>query len=133
MNFLPITRFISARKCRFKSAARNRSRRESMPASSSAPILPRPGRNDFGVYIGYTVNLTRSLTGSAVARLAVRDYVDVDRTDVSGIFSVGATYHVSQWFSMSAISSFATNDSNINVFDYNVFNIGGALSGTFRF
>jgi hypothetical protein len=97
----------------------------------SDPSLP--GRDDFSLFIGYTVNLTRNLTGNAVARLAVRNYVDVDRTDVSGIFSLGATYHVSKWFSVSAVSSFATNDSNIDVFDYNVFNIGGAVSGLFRF
>ena len=73
------------------------------------------------------------LSGNAAARLAVRDYNDINRTDVSGIFSLGLTYRFNRWFAVSAVSSFATNDSNIDVFDYNVFNIGGALSGTFRF
>ncbi|MGZ5004538.1 MAG: outer membrane beta-barrel protein [Chthoniobacterales bacterium] len=92
-----------------------------------------PGRHDLSAYVGYTVNLARSVTASAVARLAVRDYTSVDRTDVSGIFSLGATYHFTRWFSASAVASFAVNDSNIDVFDYTVGNVGGALSGTFRF
>lgn len=42
-----------------------------------------PRRDDFDAYVGYAVNLTRSLTVTAVGRLAVRDYVTGDRTDVS--------------------------------------------------
>ena len=92
-----------------------------------------PERHDFSAYVGYSVNLTRSLTANAVARLAVRDYVEIDRTDVSGIFALGATYRFTKWLSANAIASFAVNDSNLDVFDYQVGNIGGALSLTFRF
>jgi len=92
-----------------------------------------PGRHDFSAFAAYSANLTRSLTANAVVRLAVRDYVEVDRTDVSGIFALGATYRFTKWFSANAISTFAINDSNIDVFDYDVFNIGGAAAVTFRF
>jgi hypothetical protein len=66
-------------------------------------------------------------------RLAVRDYVQGARTDVSGIFALGASYRFTKWLSANAISTFATNDSNQDVFDYNVANVGGAVALTFRF
>lgn len=92
-----------------------------------------PRRHDYSAYVGYSVNLTRALSLNAVGRLAVRDYVEGDRTDVSGILALGATYRFTKWFSANAISTFATNDSNQDVFDYDVANVGGALSLTFRF
>jgi len=46
------------------------------------------------------------------------------RTDVSEIISAAATYHLTNWCSISAISSFAHSDSNQDVFDYNVANVG---------
>ena len=92
-----------------------------------------PQRHDFSAFVGYSVNLTRSLTGNAVFRLALRDYVHVDRTDVSPILSLGATYRFTKWLSANAISTFAVNESDIDVFDYDVLNIGGALTLNFRF
>lgn len=92
-----------------------------------------PQRHDYGFYASYAVNLTRALSANAVARLAVRNYENVDRTDISGIFALGATYRFTKWFSANAIYTFATNDSDIDVFDYDVFNLGGAVSFTFHF
>jgi hypothetical protein len=93
----------------------------------------QPRRHDYSAYVGYSANLTRSLSVNAVVRLAVRDYVEGDRTDVSGIFALGASYRFTKWLSANAISTFATNDSNQNVFDYDVANVGGAVALTFRF
>ncbi|MEO5719902.1 MAG: outer membrane beta-barrel protein [Chthoniobacterales bacterium] len=92
-----------------------------------------PARHDYSWFVGYSANLTRDLTVNAVGRLAVRDYVEGDRTDLSGILALGANYRFNKWLSVNAISTFATNDSNQSVFDYDVFNIGGALSVNFRF
>lgn len=92
-----------------------------------------PGRHDFGAYVAYAVNLTRALTLNAVGRLAVRDYTESDRVDVSEVLSLGATYRLSRWWTLGATGTFAHNDSNRDVFDYDVFNIGGALSFGYRF
>ena len=92
-----------------------------------------PARNDYSTFVACSVNMTRDLTVSAMARFAVRDYVQGERVDVSGIFSLSATYRFNKWLSANAISTFATNQSNQSVFDYDVFNIGGALSLNFRF
>jgi hypothetical protein len=92
-----------------------------------------PRRNDFEVYVGYSANLTRALTLSAVGRLALRDYVQGDRTDISEILALTATYRFNRWLSASATSSFASNQSNHSVFDYNVANFGGGLGVAFHF
>lgn len=95
------------------------------------PELPR--RHDYSVFAGYAVNLTRAISLNAVGRLALRDYVEVDRTDVSLILAFGGTYRFNRWLSVNAVSTFATSDSNRNAFDYDVFNLGLALTGTFKF
>jgi len=92
-----------------------------------------PGRNDYSVFVGYSVNLTRSLTANAVARVAMRDYNDSGRFDASPIFALGASYRFTKWLSASAISTFASNQSTEEVFEYDVFNLGGAAALNFRF
>ncbi len=68
-----------------------------------------------------------------MARIAVRDYVAGDRTDVSEILGLTATYRFTKWLSASATSTLASNQSNQEVFDYDVANVGAALSLVFRF
>ena len=92
-----------------------------------------PGRHDFEGYIGYSVALTRALTVNAVGRLAVRDYRDTDRTDVSEVLALSATYRFNKWISASATSTLAWNQSDEDVFEYDVANVGGALGFSYRF
>ena len=87
-----------------------------------------PRRNDYEGYVGYSVSLTRALTINAAGRLVARDYHQNGRTDVSEIISATATYRLTNWCSISAISSFAHSDSNKDVFDYTVGNVGGAVA-----
>jgi hypothetical protein len=87
-----------------------------------------PRRNDYEGYLGYSVNLTRAFTINAVGRVVARDYHQNGRTDVSEIISATATYRLTDWLSVSAFSSFAHSDSNQDVFDYNVGNVGGAVA-----
>src|SRR4051812_32855993 len=92
-----------------------------------------PRRHDFDWYVVYSVQLTRALTLGAAGRLIVHDYVDVDRTDVSEMVSVNASYNITDNFSVSALASFAANQSNHSVFNYEVWNGGGAVSFSIRF
>jgi hypothetical protein len=87
-----------------------------------------PRRNDYEGYLGYSANLTRAFTINALGRVVARDYHQNGRTDVSEIISATATYRLTDWLSVSAISSFAHSDSNQDVFDYNVGNVGGAVA-----
>jgi len=95
------------------------------------PQLPR--RNDYSFYLGYDVGLSRFFSIDAAARLAVRDYYVGDRTDVSEILSLSANYRIRNWLILSALSSFAWNQSNHSVFDYSVGNIGGGVALTLKF
>ena len=93
----------------------------------------KPRRNDFEAYTVYSVRLTRALSIDAGGRLVVRGYYENDRTDVSEILSVTASYRLNKWWAVSAVSSFVNNNSNHNVFDYSVANVGGAVSFVAKF
>lgn len=92
-----------------------------------------PRRNDYEGYLGYSANLTRAFSINAVGRIVARDYHQNGRTDVSEILSATASYYLTNWCSISAISSFAHNDSNKDAFDYDVANVGGAIALTAKF
>ncbi len=92
-----------------------------------------PGRHEYGAFAAYSLALTRAFSLSAIVRLAVRDYVETGRTDVGGTFALNANYRITKWLSANAGANFATNDSNREVFDYDVANLGGALSLSLRF
>jgi hypothetical protein len=90
-------------------------------------------RNDYEVYLGYSVILTRSFFVNAVGRIVVRDYWDGDRTDVSEILALTANYRVNKYFTVSAVSTLAANQSNQSGFDYEVANLGGAVALSVKF
>ena len=93
-----------------------------------------PRRNDYEAYVGYTANLTRAFNVNAVGRFVIRDYYHQDsRVDVSEVLSVTANYRVTKYFTASALSTLAASQSNHSVFDYNVANVGGALSLAIKF
>jgi len=92
-----------------------------------------PRRNDYEAYVAYSVNLTRAFLIQAGGRVVVRDYHQNGRTDVSEILSASATYRFTNWGALSAISSFAHNEGNHTVFDYNVANVGGSLELSLKF
>lgn len=92
-----------------------------------------PRRNDFGVFVGYTANLSRSFSVSAAGNVVVRPYDSGGRTDVSEILALSANYRIREWLTISAVSSFVANQSNQGVFAYKVFNGGGGISLSWKF
>jgi hypothetical protein len=92
-----------------------------------------PQRNDFGVYVGYSVNVSRNFSLNAAGRLVVRPYDTGGRTDVSEILALSANYRIRDWLTVSAISTFVANQSNRDVFDYEVFNVGGGITFSWKF
>ena len=97
----------------------------------ATPQAPR--RNDFGIFVGYTANLSRSFSLNAAGNVVVRPYDSGGRTDVSEILALSANYRVNKWLTVSGVSSFVANQSNQSVFDYNVFNIGGGIAVSWKF
>jgi hypothetical protein len=92
-----------------------------------------PRRNDFGLYAGYGVSLSRNFSLNASTTFVVRPYNTGGRTDVSEIIALSANYRLRDWLNVSAVSSFVANQSNQSVFDYNVYNIGGGVSLSWTF
>ena len=92
-----------------------------------------PQRNDFSAYVGYSVNLSRNFSLNAAGRLVVRPYDTGSRTDVSEILALSANYRIREWLTVSAISTFVANQSNRDAFDYEVFNIGGGVTLSWKF
>ena len=92
-----------------------------------------PRRNNYSLYGNYDVTFSRSFSLDAAFQFVVRDYYSGDRTDVNEILSVSANYRVRDWLTVSALSSFAWNQSNHSVFDYSVANIGGGVALTLKF
>ena len=92
-----------------------------------------PRRNDYEGYLGYSIDLARAFSISAVGRVVDRDYHQNGRNDVSEIISASATYRLNNWISLSAMTSFAHSDSNQDVFDYDVVNVGGVAQLAVKF
>lgn len=100
---------------------------------SVAADFQSPRRNDYDAYIGYSLVLTREFSLSAAGRFVARDYHQNDRLDLSEIVSLTATYQLTPWWDVSAIGSFARNDSNHDAFDYTVGNVGGTMAFSLKF
>ncbi len=92
-----------------------------------------PQRNDFSAYVGYAVNVSRSFSLNAAASLVGRPYDSGGRSDISEVIALSANYRIRDYLTLSAISTFVANQSNQSVFDYQVFNIGGAVALTWKF
>lgn len=92
-----------------------------------------PRRNNYSLYANYDLALSRSFSLDAGFQFVVRDYYSGDRTEVNEILALSANYRVRDWFTVSALSSFAWNQSNHSVFDYSVANIGGGVALTLKF
>jgi len=92
-----------------------------------------PRRHDFDWWAGYSAQLTRAFVLGASGRIVLHDYVQGDRVDVTEMISVNATYYVTKYFTASALASFAANQSNHSVFDYEVGNLGGTVAFSLRF
>jgi len=92
-----------------------------------------PRRNNYSLYGSYDVALSRSFSLDAAFQFVVRDYYSGDRTDVNEILSLSANYRIRDWLTLSALSSFAWNQSNHSVFEYSVANIGGGVALTLKF
>jgi hypothetical protein len=97
----------------------------------SSPSAPQ--RDEFDFYVGYAASLTRSLTVSAVGRVFVRDYREISRSDVSEVLALTLNYRINKYFSAGVASTLAWSQSSASVFDYEVANLGGAVSFTFQF
>ncbi|MDQ2867599.1 MAG: outer membrane beta-barrel protein, partial [Verrucomicrobiota bacterium] len=100
---------------------------------SLAATPSAPQRSEFDAYAGLQAQLSRSFSLDAVTRIAVKDYYQGGRTDMSEFLSLSASYRIREWLTVTALTSFVWNQSNQSVFDYSVYNLGGAIALTVKF
>jgi len=100
----------------------------------SLTAMPEPPRrHDFDAYIAYTAQLTRAFSVSGSGRVVVHEYLHGDRRDVTEMVALNANYTLANWFTVTALASYAANQSNHSVFDYEVGDLGGTLTFSMRF
>ncbi|MEO6847743.1 MAG: hypothetical protein ABI443_09290 [Chthoniobacterales bacterium] len=90
-------------------------------------------KNDFGVFAGYQVALTRQLTGSFYYRISLFNYVQGGRDDLNQTISAGLSWNITNWFAVNAVASFAFNSSNTDNDSYWAFMSGAGVSGQLKF
>jgi hypothetical protein len=90
-------------------------------------------RSDYAVRLGYSAVLTRSFSINAVGTLVLRQYYEGGRDDISEILALNANYRVNKYLTVSAVSTLVASQSNQNVFDYNVANLGGTVALSVKF
>ena len=103
----------------------------SFGAAATIAVVSEPEvvrRNDYEGYVAYNLALTRAISIGASGRMVVRDYYhENSRVDVSELAALTATCAVTRYMSISALSTFAANQSSQSIFDYKVGNLGGSL------
>ena len=90
-------------------------------------------RNEYETYLTYSAIITRSFFINAVGRIVVRQYWEGGRDDVNEILALTANYRVNKYLTASAVSTFGLDQSNQSVFDYQVANVGGAVTFVVKF
>ncbi len=96
----------------------------------SDPVAPQ--RDEHGIFAGYHASLTRSVSSELFYRLALFDYLE-GRYDWNQTLALSLKWDVTRWFNVAATVSGGFNNSNRDVFDYDVFNAGLTLSGILTF
>ena len=95
---------------------------------SSCPVGLLPAAVPGGLY-----RLPNDFFLNAATTFVVRPYDSGGRTDVSEILALSGNYRIRDWLTVSAVSTFVANQSNQSIFDYNVFNIGGGVTLSWKF
>lgn len=94
---------------------------------------PKPvERDEYGLFAGYRVNLTRALAADAYYRFAFFDYAG-GRDDWNQTLAVALRCNLTRALSIAASVSLGFNNSNRNVFDYEVFNGGFGVAASVSF
>lgn len=96
----------------------------------SDPVAPQ--RDEHGIFLGYRASLTRSLSTELYYRIAIFDYVD-GREDLNQTLVAVARYDATSWLSFSLSASLGWNNSDRDVFDYEVFNAGAGIAAAVNF
>lgn len=104
---------------------------ESNQVAMSQPLDQE--RDDYALFTGYNVKLTRSVEAQAGYRFNYALYENAGRQDITQTIFSGVTYKPCDYASISANISMALNNSNISDNDYEALNSGVGVSAQYRF
>jgi hypothetical protein len=90
-------------------------------------------RREYGIYGGYGIAITRSLSADAVYRASLYDYHRASRLDLNQSLAVTFRWKPVEYFTVNAALSGVLNRSEEAAFDYDLLNAGLSLSATYRF
>ncbi|MGB8352254.1 MAG: hypothetical protein WCD79_00035 [Chthoniobacteraceae bacterium] len=90
-------------------------------------------RDEHGVYFGTHYNFSRNFSTDFYYRIAVFDYAVGGRTDLNQTMVASFAYIINDYAKITASASFAVDNSNQSVFDYNLFTGGGGVALQIKF
>ena len=90
-------------------------------------------RDLLGAFIGYHLNLTRSLETDLSYRFGLHFYNEASRIDRNQLLSWTLRYRFNAWSDVEAFLTYGNNRSDVSVFDYDVLTTGGGVSINVRF
>jgi len=90
-------------------------------------------RDQVSGFVGYHLNVTRSVSTDLLYRLSGHFYNDGDRSDVNNVLTWTMRYQMNRYAELSSFLTFADNRSNHAVFDYKVFTLGGGIAFSVKF
>ena len=97
----------------------------------TVPLLPQ--RDQFSIYGGYSLNITRSIRFAASHKSTFYDYRSGGREDWNHLYSLSANYYLTKWFYLTASAALYQNDSNLGIFNYEAINYGLGLGVQVKF
>jgi hypothetical protein len=65
---------------------------------------------------------------SLAYRLGYSDFDELDRSDYNHVVMLRGAYHLNDWLTFAADTSFTSNDSDLKAFDYDTYGVGVGLS-----
>ncbi len=91
-------------------------------------------RNEYSAYLACHAQLASKLTGDLIYRLGWLDYSENrSREDWRQSITLALRSNVTDWCSVALIGFASFNDSNQNIFDYKVGNIGASVGVEMKF
>lgn len=94
-------------------------------------------RNDYSLFCGYHVDLTRACSYDFGYRFAYEPYnlktLEGEREDMNQSVTSGITYKFNEYLSVFGFASITLNNSNQPAYNYDVCNAGGGLNVIYKF
>ena len=90
-------------------------------------------RNEYAVTAAWRFKITHKLEMALQYSYTFFDYTELDRQDHLHVVGLSFDWRIRKWLSAYAYLSYAFNDSNLDVYDYQAANLGGGIGLRLKF